>query len=45
MGSLFAMDHFQDTFATGLTGSKVSVTTSMYTVYVFGITSFQAKVS
>lgn len=34
MGSVFAMDHYQATFHTGKTGEKVSVVTSLYTVYV-----------
>lgn len=34
MGSVFAMDHYQNTFHTGKTGEKVSVVTSLYTVYV-----------
>lgn len=34
MGSVFAMDHYQATFHTGKTGPKVSVVTSLYTVYV-----------
>jgi hypothetical protein len=33
MGAVFAMDHYQATFNTGMTGQKVSVVTSLYTVY------------
>lgn len=33
MGAVFAMDHYQATFKTGMTGEKVSVVTSLYTVY------------
>lgn len=35
MGAALAMKYFQDTFHTGLSGQKVSVVTSLYTVYVF----------
>lgn len=34
MGSVLAMDHYQNVFRTGMTGEKVSVVTSLYTVYV-----------
>lgn len=33
MGSILAMDHYQDVFNTGMDGPKVSVVTSLYTVY------------
>jgi hypothetical protein len=32
MGSVLAMDQYQNVFHTGLTGEKVSVVTSLYTV-------------
>lgn len=32
MSSILAMDHYQAIFKTGLTGEKVSVVTSLYTV-------------
>jgi hypothetical protein len=32
MGSVLAMDHWQAVFKAGLTGEKVSVVTSLYTV-------------
>jgi hypothetical protein len=35
MGSILAMDHYQDVFNTGMDGPKVSVVTSLYTVYDF----------
>jgi hypothetical protein len=35
MSSVLAMDHYQDVFHTELDGPKVSVVTSLYTVYVF----------
>lgn len=34
MGAALAMDYFQSTFHTGLSGEKVSVVTALYTVYV-----------
>ena len=34
MGSVLAMDHYQNVFKTGLKGEKVSIVTSLYTVYV-----------
>lgn len=34
MGSILAMDHYQEVFKTGMDGPKVSVVTSLYTVYV-----------
>ena len=34
MGSILAMDHYQNVFNTGMDGPKVSVVTSLYTVYV-----------
>lgn len=34
MGAALAMDYFQSTFHTGLSGEKVSVITALYTVYV-----------
>ncbi|KAL4737119.1 general substrate transporter [Aspergillus similis] len=45
MGAVFAMDHFQATFHTGMTGSKVSVVTSLYTVGSMVATPFSAVIS
>ena len=33
MGSILAMDHYQEVFNTGMDGPKVSLVTSLYTVY------------
>jgi hypothetical protein len=33
MGSILAMDHYQEIFKTGMDGPKVSVVMSLYTVY------------
>lgn len=32
MGSVLAMDHYQNVFKTGMKGKQVSVVTSLYTV-------------
>ncbi|KAF3398210.1 Lactose permease [Penicillium rolfsii] len=45
MGSVLAMDHYQDVFKTGLTGEKVSVVTSLYTVGSIVATPFSAVIS
>ncbi|KAL4922051.1 general substrate transporter [Aspergillus aurantiobrunneus] len=45
MGAVLAMDHYQYTFNTGLTGSKVSVVTSLYTVGSMVATPFSAVIS
>ncbi|KAL4985747.1 general substrate transporter [Aspergillus falconensis] len=45
MGAVFAMDHFQYTFNTGMTGQKVSVVTSLYTVGSMVATPFSAVIS
>ncbi|CAI7666577.1 hypothetical protein N7533_009771 [Penicillium manginii] len=45
MGSILAMDHWQAIFKTGLTGSKVSVVTSLYTVGSIVATPFSAVIS
>jgi hypothetical protein len=37
MGAALAMNYFQSTFHTGLSGEKVSVVTALYTVYVFAL--------
>jgi hypothetical protein len=37
MGSILAMDHYQNVFKTGMDGPKVSVVTSLYTVYAFSL--------
>lgn len=34
MGAIIAMKPFQDTFDTGLTGEKIAIITSLYSVYV-----------
>lgn len=34
MGAIIAMKPFQNTFGTGLTGEKISIITSLYSVYV-----------
>lgn len=34
MGSIYAMQHFKDTFGTGLDGVEVAIITSLYSVYV-----------
>ncbi|KAL4805401.1 general substrate transporter [Aspergillus unguis] len=45
MGSVFAMEHFQNVFHTGMTGSKVSVVTSLYTVGSMVATPISAVIS
>ncbi|KAL4816214.1 general substrate transporter [Aspergillus spinulosporus] len=45
MGAVFAMDHYQATFKTGMTGEKVSVVTSLYTVGSMVATPFSAVIS
>jgi sugar porter (SP) family MFS transporter len=45
MGAVFAMDHYQATFNTGMTGQKVSVVTSLYTVGSMVATPFSAVIS
>lgn len=34
MGAIIAMKPFQNTFNTGLTGEKIAIITSLYSVYV-----------
>lgn len=34
MGAIIAMEPFQNTFNTGLTGEKIAIITSLYSVYV-----------
>ena len=34
MGAIIAMKPFQSTFDTGLTGEKIAIITSLYSVYV-----------
>ncbi|KAJ5449986.1 uncharacterized protein N7458_006435 [Penicillium daleae] len=45
MGSVLAMDNYQNVFHTGLTGEKVSVVTSLYTVGSIVTTPFSAVIS
>ncbi|KAJ5291796.1 hypothetical protein N7478_001047 [Penicillium angulare] len=45
MSSILAMDHYQDVFHVGLTGEKVSVVTSLYTVGSIIITPVSAIIS
>ncbi|KAJ6120476.1 hypothetical protein N7523_004756 [Penicillium sp. IBT 18751x] len=45
MGSVLAMDHWQAVFKAGLTGEKVSVVTSLYTVGSIVATPFSAVIS
>ncbi|KAJ5166760.1 uncharacterized protein N7482_005541 [Penicillium canariense] len=45
MGSVLAMDQYQNVFNTGLTGEKVSVVTSLYTVGSIVATPFSAVIS
>ncbi|KAJ5664377.1 hypothetical protein N7507_005108 [Penicillium longicatenatum] len=45
MGSVLAMSHYQEVFKTGLTGEKVSVVTSLYTVGSIVATPFSAVIS
>ncbi|OQE31604.1 hypothetical protein PENSTE_c001G01935 [Penicillium steckii] len=45
MGSILAMDHWQEVFKAGMTGSKVSVVTSLYTVGSIVATPFSAVIS
>ncbi|KAJ5915599.1 hypothetical protein N7466_011532 [Penicillium verhagenii] len=45
MGSVLAMSHYQDVFKTGLTGEKVSVVTSLYTVGSMVATPLSAVIS
>ncbi|KAL4942383.1 hypothetical protein BDV06DRAFT_164271 [Aspergillus oleicola] len=45
MGAVLAMSHFQSTFNTGMTGSKVSVVTSLYTVGSMVATPISAVIS
>lgn len=45
MGSITAMKHFEDTFHSGLTGHKVSVMTSLYSVGSICATPFAAGTS
>ncbi|KAL4930272.1 putative MFS lactose permease [Aspergillus undulatus] len=45
MGAVFAMDHYQYTFNTGMTGPKVSVVTSLYTVGSMVATPISAVIS
>ncbi|RDW86049.1 putative MFS lactose permease [Aspergillus mulundensis] len=45
MGAVFAMEHFQNVFNTGMTGQKVSVVTSLYTVGSMVATPFSAVIS
>lgn len=40
MGAIIAMKPFQNTFDTGLTGEKIAIITSLYSVYVL---SFRAN--
>ncbi|KAJ5938119.1 hypothetical protein N7454_004461 [Penicillium verhagenii] len=45
MGSVLAMSHYQEVFKTGLTGEKVSVVTSLYTVGSMVATPLSAVIS
>ncbi|KAJ5987430.1 hypothetical protein N7451_011795 [Penicillium sp. IBT 35674x] len=45
MGSVLAMSHYQEVFKTGLTGEKVSVVTSLYTVGSMVATPISAVIS
>ncbi|KAJ5794055.1 Major facilitator superfamily domain general substrate transporter [Penicillium paradoxum] len=45
MGSILAMDHYQDVFKTGMDGPKVSVVTSLYTVGSIVCTPISATIS
>ncbi|KAJ5553879.1 hypothetical protein N7513_003838 [Penicillium frequentans] len=45
MGSVLAMSHYQEVFKTGLTGEKVSVVTSLYTVGSMVATPVSAVIS
>ncbi|CAG8057426.1 unnamed protein product [Penicillium salamii] len=45
MGSILAMDHYQDVFNTGMDGPKVSLVTSLYTVGSIVATPFSAVIS
>ncbi|KAJ5682187.1 hypothetical protein N7462_005352 [Penicillium macrosclerotiorum] len=45
MGSVLAMSHYQEVFRTGLTGEKVSVVTSLYTVGSIVATPVSAVIS
>ncbi|KGO67789.1 Major facilitator superfamily domain, general substrate transporter [Penicillium italicum] len=45
MGSILAMDHYQNVFKTGMDGSKVSLVTSLYTVGSIVCTPVSAIIS
>ncbi|KAL3480986.1 general substrate transporter [Aspergillus californicus] len=45
MGAVLAMDHYQNTFHTGMDGPKVSVVTSLYTVGSMVATPISAVIS